>query len=262
MTVTFTTEICDIAGCRTTLKRAGSGRTLLYLHGASGASMVQPFMQELAKEYEVWIPEHPGFGASDEPEWLDNIHDLAYYYLDFLESRAIRDALVVGSSLGGWLALELAVRNASSIGALTLIGPAGIHVPGLNKGDLFLWSAEERLRNLFVDQSIAERMLAQPMTADDVETATKNQYTTARLAWEPRLYDPHLHKWLHRIKVPTQIVWGEDDKVLPSGYAKELARLIPGARVDLIARCGHLPQTEKPQEFLRLLRSFAIEALK
>ncbi len=262
MTVTFTSEACEIAGCRTTLKRAGSGRTLLYLHGASGAAVVQPFMQELAKEYEVLIPEHPGFGGSDEPEWLDNIHDLAYYYLDFLESRAIRDALVVGSSIGGWLALELAIRNASSIRALTLIGPAGIHVPGLKKGDIFLWSAEERLRNLFVDQTIAERMLAQPVTMDEVEIATKNQYTTARLAWEPRLFDPHLHKWLHRIKVPTQIVWGEGDKVLPAGYAAEFARLIPGARVDLIPNCGHLPQTEKPQEFLRLFREFARGALK
>ncbi|MSQ71518.1 MAG: alpha/beta hydrolase [Betaproteobacteria bacterium] len=253
----FTSETCEIAGCRTTLKRGGSGRTLLYLHGASGASVVQPFLHELAKEYEVLVPEHPGFGGSDEPEWLDNIHDLAYFYLEFLESRAIRDALVIGSSIGGWLALELAIRSTASIRALTLIGPSGIHVPGLKKGDIFLWSAEERVRNLFVDQSIAERILAQPVTVGDADISAKNQFTTARLAWEPRLFDPHLHKWLHRIKVPTQIVWGEGDKVLPAGYAAEFSRLIPRSRVDLIAGCGHLPQAEKPDAFLRVFREFA-----
>jgi pimeloyl-ACP methyl ester carboxylesterase len=250
----------EIAGCNITLKRGGAGRPLLYLHGASGAPVVQPFMDELAKDFEVLVPEHPGFGGSDEPEWLDNIHDLAYFYLDFLERLDLRDVTVIGSSIGGWLALEIAIRNSTRIRALSVVGPAGIYVPGLKRGDVFLWSPEEKLRNLFVDQSIPERILAQPSTPEQTEISVKNEFTVARLAWEPRMFDPNLYKWLHRIQVPTQIIWGDSDKILPAGYAAEFKKLIPQARVDIVPSCGHLPQAEKPKEFVKLFREFVSAA--
>lgn len=218
---------------------------------------MQPFMTELAKSYEVLVPEHPGFGASDEPDWMDNIHDLAYFYLDVLEQLDLRNVTVIGSSIGGWLALEIAVRNAERIRALSVIGPSGIYVPGLKRGDLFLWTPVERVRNLFADQTIADRLLAVPPTAEMIEVSIKNMHTVAKLAWEPRLFDPHLHKWLHRIKVPTQIVWGDSDKILPVGYAPAFKKLIPHARVDILPACGHLPQTEQPEIFVKLFREFA-----
>ncbi|HYU68833.1 MAG TPA: alpha/beta hydrolase [Burkholderiales bacterium] len=257
MTLSFNQELCEVRGCRITLKRCGSGPKLLYLHGANGAASVRPFMEELAKGFNVLVPEHPGFGGSDEPDWLDNIHDLAYFYLDFLEQLDLKDVLLVGASIGGWLALEIAVRDTSRIRALTAVGPLGIYVPGLKRGDLFLWSPEEKVRNLFFDQKIAEQMLAQPTTPEQIETEVKNQYTVARLAWEPRMFDPHLAKWLHRVRVPTQIIWGDSDRVLPAGYAADFKKLIPHARVDIVARCGHTPHVEKPQEFARLVREFA-----
>ena len=257
MAAAFTHELLEVSGCKVTLKRGGNGPTLLYLHGAGGAGMVDPFLQELAGDYRVLIPEHPGFGGSDEPAWLDNMHDMAYFYLDWMEKLDIRDAHVVGASLGGWLAMEIAIRDASRIRALTLMGPSGIHVQGLKKGDLFMWSPEERIRNLFHEQAIANRLLSMTPTSEMQDALLKNAYTTARLAWEPRLYDPHLHKWLHRLKMPVQIIWGENDRILPAGYAPELARLIAGSRVHVVPQCGHLPQVEKPQEFLRLFRDFA-----
>lgn len=255
MSGAFGAGTLEVSGCSVTLKRGGAGRPLLYLHGASGAPAIQPFMEALAREFDVLVPEHPGFGGSDEPEWLDNIHDLAYFYLDFLERLDLRDTIVIGSSIGGWLALEIAVRNASRIRALSLVAPSGIHVAGLAKGDVFLWPPEKRVRELYFDQGVAERVLAQPPAPQD--TVDKNLYTLARLAWEPRLYDPHLSKWLHRIKVPLQIVWGEGDRLLAPGYAAEYKKLIPHARVDIVPQCGHLPQSEKPDAYLRLFREFA-----
>ncbi len=257
MTATFKSDVLTTNGCRFTLKRGGSGPTLLFLHGAGGAAMVQPFMSELAKSYEVLVPEHPGFGASDEPEWMDNIHDLAYFYLDVMEQLDLRNVFLVGSSIGGWLALEIAVRSAERLRALSVIGPSGIYSQGLKRGDLFLWTPEERVRNLFHDQTIADRLLSVPPTPEQVEVSIKNYHTTAKLAWEPRLFDPHLHKWLHRIKVPTQIVWGDSDKILPSGYAAAFKKLIPHARIDIVPACGHLPQTEKPDHFVKVFREFA-----
>ena len=255
--MSFSQEMCEVGGCKIGLKRGGKGTKLLFLHGAGGAAVVQPFMNELAKDYEVWIPEHPGFGKSDEPGWLDNIHDLAYFYLDFMDQFDLRSSRVIGVSIGGWLALEIAIRSTSRIHSLSLVGPSGIYVPGHTRGDLFLWSPEERVRNLFVDQTLADRLLAMPVSPEEVDTQVKNQFTVARLAWEPRLFDPHLHKWLHRIKVPTQIIWGDTDKIIPAAYAPELQKLIAGSRVDIIKNCGHLPPTEKPDDFLRVFRDFA-----
>jgi pimeloyl-ACP methyl ester carboxylesterase len=256
MSAHFAQSTVEIAGCRVALKRGGSGAPLLYLHGAGGAAAVAPFMTELATSFDVLVPEHPGFGASDEPWWLDNIHDLAYFYLDFIEQLELSGLTLVGTSIGGWLALEIAVRNSSRLKAVSVVGPAGIYVSGLKRGDFFLWSPEERARNLFEDQSLAERMLAEQPTAEEAEAALKNHFTVARLAWEPRLFDPHLHKWLHRIKLPVQIIWGAGDRIIPAGYAEAYQSLIPHARVDIIPRCGHLPPIEKPQEFLRAFLQF------
>ena len=252
----FTEEKLSIAGCGITLRSSGKGPTVLYLHGASGGG-VQPFLEDLSKDFRLLVPEHPGFGASDEPEWLDNIHDLAYFYLSFMEKLELRDVILLGASIGGWLALEIAVRNATRLSALSVVGSSGIHVPGLKKGDPFMWFGEEKVRRLFVDQTVADRILAVPVTPESTDVQLKNQFTVAKLAWEPRLFDPHLEKWLQRITLPTQIVWGENDQVLPAGYAEAYRRLIPQSRVDIMPRCGHLPHVEQPEAFTKAFRDFA-----
>jgi pimeloyl-ACP methyl ester carboxylesterase len=254
----FRTETVTVRGCTISMLRGGAGDPLLYLHGAGGAGMVFPFMTELAARYDVMVPEHPGFGASDEPDWLDNIHDVAYFYLDFLEAMELDGVHLVGMSLGGWIALEIAVRSTVRIKTLTLAGPAGIHVPGLATGDIFAWSPAETFRQGFHDQTIAEQAIARlPENVEADDTYLKNRSTVARLAWEPRLYDPHLAKWLHRIDVPTKIVWAEDDRILPVGYADELARMIPGSQVTVIPQCGHLLHIEKPAEFVAAIDDLA-----
>jgi pimeloyl-ACP methyl ester carboxylesterase len=255
--VSFRQSFVEIEGCKINLRRGGAGAPLVFLHGASGAPAIQPFMEKLAQRFDVLVPEHPGFGASDEPGWLENMHDLAYFYLDVLESLELRGLHLVGSSLGGWLALEMAVRDASRLKSLLLVGPAGISVPGVKPGDVFLWSPEELTRNLFFDPALAEKMLAQPMTPELLDVSLKNRHTVARLGWEPRMHDPFLHKWLHRVNVPVKIVWGEADKILPVAYAGEFKKLMPAAEVEIIPRCGHLPQAERPEEFCDIVMRFA-----
>ncbi len=253
----FSQQYLEIDGCRINLRRGGAGAPLLYLHGASGAPVVMPFMEKLAGSFDVLVPEHPGFGLSGEPEWLENIHDLAYFYLDFLRHLDLRNVLVVGSSIGGWLALEMAVRDAARIRSLVLVGPAGISAPGVQPADIFMWSPEELVRNLFHDQKLAEARLAEPVTPEQVDIALKNRHTAARLAWEPRLHDPFLHKWLHRVTVPVKIVWGENDTILPVAYARAFQKLMPHAELEIIPTCGHLPQAEKADRFCDSVLRFA-----
>jgi pimeloyl-ACP methyl ester carboxylesterase len=235
--------------------RAGAGDALVYLHGASGAAWL-PVLQKLSEKYDVIAPEHPGFGESDTPDWLDTIHDLAYFYLDVFDQLKIRGAHLVGNSLGGWLAAEIAVRNTSHLASVTLCNAAGLHVPGARQSDSFMMSEEQRLREFFYDSKKAEDMVARVMHPDREDTVLKNRATVAKLSWQPRAYDPHLPKWLHRIDVPTLVIWGDHDKAFPNEHAQAYHKAIPGSKLVMIPQCGHVPQIEKPDEFIAALESF------
>lgn len=248
-----------IAGCRIRMLRGGNGSPLLYLHGAGGGGIWYPFLEKLAAHFEVFAPEHPGFGASDTPDWLDNVGDLAYFYLDLIDEFGLKDVTLVGSSLGGWTAAELAVRSCASLKALVLSCAAGIHVKGVAKGDIFLWSPEQMIRNMYVDQKFADQILAQSLDEEQQMAAAKNRLTTAKLAWQPRLYNPHLHKWLHRISVPTLLLWGDGDKVIPPAYGPAYQALIPGSKLEVFEQCGHVPQIEKMEEWTGRIIDFVGE---
>jgi len=248
-------ETHTIAGCGVRVLRGGRGTPLLFLHGAAGGGMWLPFMDKLAERFEVIVPDHPGYGQSDRPEWLDELSDLAYFYLDFMKALDLDRVHLVGHSLGGWLAAEIAIRSTARLASLTLVSAAGLHINGVSKGDLFLWSPEERVRNLFVDQSFADARLAQPMTDEAIDIALKNELATADLAWNPRFFHPQVRKWIHRIDVPTQIIWGDGDKIFPPRYAEEYNRLIRGSKLSVLS-CGHIPQVEKAGAFVDLLTRF------
>lgn len=245
-----------VAGCKVALRRAGKGEPLLFLHGAQGAPLWLPFMAELARRFEVIVPEHPGFGLSDTPEWLDNVADLAFFYLDFMAALGLERVNLVGASLGGWIAAEIAVRDRHPLKTLILAAPAGIHVKGLNPADLFLWSREQAIRNLVADPALAEKLLSQPQSDEQIDLMLKNNFTTAKLAWQPRFYDPHLHKWLHRIAVPTLILWGDGDKLMPPAYGPEYQKRIPGSKLLVFKDCGHLPHIEKTGEYVAAVTKF------
>ena len=235
-----------IHGCGIALRRAGTGRPLLLLHGASDAGQWLPYMADLAERHDVMAPEHPGFGASDTPAWLDTIPDLANFYLDLIDELDLRDIDLVGHDLGGWIAAELAVRNTARLRSLTLIAPAGVRVKGLPCADNFIWSREEYARNLFYDQALAEQELARVPTDEEADVELTNRYMATKLGWEPRWYSPSLETWLHRIRIPTLVLWGRDDKLFPSEYAKAWAAQIPDVRVEIIPECNHRPQIERP----------------
>ena len=240
------------------MRRAGSGPTLLFLHGANGLPPWLPVFDLLAKHFEVLVPEHPGFGASDNPPWIRNVSDLAMYYLDFIEGLTSYPVHLVGQSLGGWAAAEVAVRNCTRLKSLTLLAPAGIRVKGVPSGDNFIWDAEESVRNLYHDQKIPDQMLAMQLTDEEADIALTNRYAAAKFGWEPRWFNPSLERWLHRITIPTLVVWGKNDKLFPAAYAEKWGKGIPGAHVEIIPDCGHVPAVEKPEITAReIIRQYA-----
>lgn len=225
--------------------RQGSGSPLLFLHGTAGITGWLPFYDRLAAKHDVLVLEHPGFGEADNSGSLINVADMAMYYLDVLESLNAGKVHLVGHSLGGWISAEAAVRNCQHIASLTLIAPAGIRVKGVPSGDNFIWSPEETARNLYYDQTFAEQMLARVPTEKETEIIMRNRFMAAKLGWEPRWFNPALERWLHRIAVPTLLIWGENDNLLPSRYAALWGERVPNVEVKVIPQCGHLPHVEK-----------------
>ncbi len=246
----------EVRGCKVHVRRGGSGAKLLYLHGASGIQAWLPSFDALSDRSDVIAPDHPTFGESDEPDWLDDIHDMAYFYLDFIDALGLDGVHLVGQSLGGWIALEMAVRSTRRLESLTLVGSAGIRIKGKPAADIFIMDAEELTRALLVDQSIVDRMLAMELTEEQQDIQIRNKVSTARLGWQPRLFDPNLRKWLHRIDVPTHIVWGDSDRIIPPDYAREFQGLIAGSSVTMIENRGHLPHVERAEKFVDAVAGF------
>jgi pimeloyl-ACP methyl ester carboxylesterase len=227
------------------LHRSGSGPLVLFLHGAGGVPQWLPFFDILAKRYELLVPEHPGFGASDDPSWIRSMPDLAMFYLDLLEEAELDRIHLIGNSLGGWLAAEILIRDRSRFRSLIQLAPAGIRVKGVPCGDNFIWGPEEAVRNLYHDQTFADRILALAPSEAQMDLMLKNRFTVAKLGWQPRWFDPDLEKWLHRIKLPALIVWGEDDKIMPPAYGALWHRCLPDARLVMMEQCGHLLHVEQ-----------------
>jgi pimeloyl-ACP methyl ester carboxylesterase len=240
------TEHLITRGVSVRVRRAGSGPPMLFLHGAGGWPAWLPFFERLSQRYTLTVPEHPCFGGSDDPHWLRNVSDLAMYYLDLLEATFAAPVHVIGHSLGGWTAAEAAVRNKSRFASLTLLAPAGIRVKGVPPGDNFIWAPEEGARNRFYDQSFAAALLqAPPPTDEELDLELQSRLAAVKFGWEPRWLNPDLEKWLHRITVPTHVVWGREDKILPSAYAKLWGERVAGAQVTMVEACGHSPHVER-----------------
>jgi pimeloyl-ACP methyl ester carboxylesterase len=257
--VTPSQHVLELDGCTLHYRRAGSGPPLLFLHGFDGA-VWSPFFDALARDYDVILPDHPGYGGSSMPAWLRSVHDLAYFYLDAMRELGLAGVHVMGHSIGGWIASELAIRQTASLATLTLIAPAGLRVKGVERADIFLLAPEKLIRTLYTDQQLAETLIAAAANDEQADVDAKNRFTTARLAWHPRMFDPQLAVWLHRIDVPTLIVWGADDRIIPPACAEPFRALVPGARVATIARAGHVPHRERPDDVLAQVVPFLAAA--
>lgn len=247
----------DVHGLTMYVRKVGSGKRVVFLHGAGGIRSWGPGFRAMAERYELIVPDHPGFGLSGDAPRIKSIGDVAMCYLDLFDridsdSKGIH---LVGHSIGGWIAAELAIRNCSHIRSLSLIAPAGVNAKGVEIGDVFIWNDEELLAHSFHDPACIEAARENAGTVDP-EIAVRNKVAFARLAWSPRLHNPSLKHWLHRISVPVQLIWGTQDMILPHALASAWQQARAVERIDLIPDCGHMPLIERPGETVELLSSF------
>lgn len=251
-------ETIALAGVEVELFEGGAGPPLLFLHSAQGFSPEQPYVGPLLQQRHLIAPSHPGFGMSGLPLWLDSVDDIAYLYLEFMDRRGFGRIDIVGCSLGGWLAAEIATKAPERVGKLALVGPVGVKLGPVDKldiPDVFAMPQDQVARLTFHDVEKGKLDVAK-MTDEQLMIIARNRETTTLLAWEPWMHNPKLRHRLHRVSAPTLFIRGASDGLVSQAYVDGYAKLIPDAKVTTIAAAGHAPQLEQPEEFARVLLAF------
>lgn len=255
--MTVLTEEIIIRGTKLRVLKKGSGSSLIYLHGYNYDIEWHDVLEELSKNYTVYRIDHPGFNYSEENDGIDTVQDLAFFYLDIIDKFQLKDITLMGSSLGGWLAMEIGVIVPDKIAKLILIDAYGIRAEGVKLPNLFRMSQKAIVSNLFFDNSLQDEILKKYTSKTEFEKIVlNNNVTTAHLGWNPNMHNPKLPQLMHRLSMPTLLVWGKEDKLLPGAYAKKLHELLPHSILKIISDAAHLPHIEKPREFIKNLENF------
>ncbi len=213
----------------------GQGPDLIFFHGPWGLHW-NPFLESLAQHFTVHAPEHPGTtpGVPDDIHHLDNLWDLILCYDELLEQMGVESAAFVGHSFGAMVACELAAAYPRRAGRLALIDPIG------------LWRDDAPVTNWMM-LNHHERVTAQV-------GLTWAMGSTGKFIWP--IPDKGLKKRIHRVKAPTLLIWGAEDRIAPPVYAEEFARQITGARIESVKGTGHAPHLEQPAAVADLVREF------
>ncbi len=242
---------------------------VVYLHssGGEGLGEVAGFLGALAAGHEVVAPMLPGFGGSEGLAEVDDMEDVAYHLLEVFDRLGLvggRRPHLVGQSLGGWAAVEVAWRHPEAVASLTLVNAVGLHVPGHPVKELFGRRLDDLARDTFVDQShpAAAAMHAMaslgPRDAGSVPFELVRPFfeamaAAAKLGWNPYFHNPRLGRRLRRVSVPTLVILGRRDGLVPNAVGEEFARLIGGARLHYVEDGSHMLTLEHPQVIARLV---------
>ena len=265
------TRMIDVRGKKVELLEAGAGEPLLYLHDMWDVHTAQagmfPFHEQLATRFRVTAPAHPGCGESGSINTIADIDDLAYHYFDVLEALGIGSATILGVGLGGWIALEMAVRNPERIGRMALVGASGLQSPDALVADVFMYSQH---RDGGVMNELREILFADPnshvaksivpdgrVSIPDEVRRYKSLTIGGRVGWEPPYFhNRKLKDRLRRVACPTLLVWGEQDRFVPVANGRVMAEHIPGAALKVLPGAGHSALIEQPRESLDLIAPF------
>lgn len=243
-TSTLTLDGLDVA---VTVTDQGSGRTFLLLHGGAGPQSVVGFADLLTSERaaRVLIPTHPGFNGTPRPEQLSGIRDLAQLYAALVDELDLDDVTVVGNSIGGWIAAELALLGNPRITGLVLVNAVGLALADDPIADFFSLTMDQVADLAYFRPDgfrIDVTSLPEPVRA----IMAANRETLLTYAGT-EMADASLLGRLPAMNVATLVAWGTADRMVPIGHAHRYAAVIPGAELDLIDTAGHLPQLETPE---------------
>jgi pimeloyl-ACP methyl ester carboxylesterase len=252
------TELCVLKG--------GQGKPLLYLHGELGFEGWCKWHAALAQKRSLIVPLHPGFGRSQTADWIMDMRDLAAFYTRFIREQNLAPIDVLGFSLGGWIAAEMAVANCHQLNKMILVGAAGLRPPQGEIMDMYTVTARRFLnRNVHEPEATPEFATLYNGSPEQTSQQAGAQWeawedaraATARIAWKPYMFTQSMPHLLENVTgLPTLILWGKQDNVMPLSVGQLYHEKIAGSHLVTFDNCGHMPAIEKPADFIRAVEDF------
>ena len=254
-----TSETVQVGETALHLLKGGNGRPLLALHGIEGPEGWLAFHDAMAANATVYAPAHPGYGATRRPEWMESITHQALFYNWFLQEAGLGEVDLIGFGIGGWIAAEMATMAPQSLRHLVLVDPAGIRPTESQLLDIFVIPWQDVVRRCFYNANDCDEYLrvysASPVINFGGEREA-GRSMTMRMCYRPYMYSTSLQPMLSRLRLPSLVVWGAEDEVVPVECAELWRSSIPKAELRLIDDCGHWPHYEKPQELAQIVSRF------
>jgi len=240
------------------VERFGKGKPLLLLQGEETYEAGSPFIAALAEKYEVILPWAPGYGRSTLPDSITRPEDISYLWLDLLDHLKLQKVNLLGCSMGGWLACEMASKSCERIGKMVLIDPVGVKIGGKFDRDIedIYYNTAERVEAMKWHDTAKDPRDLKKLSMRAALSVARHRETTAQLCWNPYFHNPALKYRLNRVKAPTLVLWGASDKLVKPAYGRAYAKRIPKARFKTIAKAGHFPHIEQPEATLKEVRAF------
>lgn len=248
----------SIADVELEVFEAGRGPATLFLHETLGVASAGRCLERIAESRRVIAPSHPGFGASSLPGWLDSVEGISHLYLGLLDRLGLDRVDLVGCSIGGWIAADLATKAPERLRRLVLVGPVGIKigpVDRLDLPDIFALAPDTVTRLMFHDPD-KSRPRFETMSEREVQAIARNEETLALLTWEPYMHNPKLMHRLYRANMPALLVRGASDGIVSAQYLDGYAALLPDAHTATIPEAGHVPQVEQPDVLAATILEF------
>jgi pimeloyl-ACP methyl ester carboxylesterase len=254
----YNLELPTVGSIALTVNKYGEGRPYLVLHGGGGPQTVQAFANKLANEkhVQVLVPIHPGFALTNRPEKLTTIKQLAELYNKLLDTLNINNVVVIGNSLGGWIAAEMSLFDSKRVSCIVLVDAVGIDVPEHPVVDFFSLSLEEVAKHSYYDPL---KFAIDPAKLPPAVQAAmpQNRATLKIYSGGPSMSDPTLKNRLASVFMPVLVLWGEGDKIVDQDYEKAFAKIFSNASFEQLNKTGHMPQIETPDQLIARIWEFS-----
>ncbi|MGH8014207.1 MAG: alpha/beta fold hydrolase [Candidatus Binataceae bacterium] len=247
----------EVAGGKVQLLKGGSGHPLLILHHDIGNPGWLPLYENLARDFTVHVPSHPGYGKSERPDWMRTVRDMALVYQWLLADLKIDGVIAVGLGFGGWIAAEIAMMCRHAFNKMVLVNAMGMLPKQGEILDQFLINTIDYTRSGFSNPDKYVELYAAEPPLDQLEQWEINREMTSRIAYKPYMYDQAMPYLVRGMRTPTLIVWGAENQIVPPVCGEQYRDAISGSRLETIAGAGHFTEVEKPNELARLIRDFA-----
>ncbi len=248
----------SVGGSELVLRETGQGRTLLVLHDEMGPTASLKWQEDMARQHRLCMPVQPGF-RGERIGWIRSVRDLSCLYGQVLRDLDAGPVDVIGFSFGGWIAAEMAVNNPRQFGKMALVAPFGIKPTEGFILDFFPMTSADYVAGSVHDANNSPEFdeLYGPQSPEQIEAWEEARTECARLAWEPYMHDPSLEHLLAGVgSLPALLFWGDKDAILPESAMHLYKRAIPNSELKVFENCGHRPEIEQRDEFVKSLSRF------